>query len=75
MSYALPAAQIAALSSPSDMPLAARIAVRFAVTVTTWDKLRKTRRQLNNLPPHLLKDIGLDRVSAKAEVSKPFWQA
>jgi uncharacterized protein YjiS (DUF1127 family) len=57
------------------MPLAARIAVRFAVAVTKWDTRRKTRRQLNALPLHLLNDIGLDRTTARVEVSKPFWQA
>ncbi|MDO6591598.1 hypothetical protein DS901_09355 [Loktanella sp. D2R18] len=75
MSYALPAAQFAAISSPSSMPLAARIAVRFAVAVTKWDTRRKTRKHLKALPAHLLNDIGLDSATAKAEVIKPFWQA
>ncbi|SFR39130.1 Uncharacterized conserved protein YjiS, DUF1127 family [Yoonia tamlensis] len=75
MSYALSAAQIAAPSSPSNMPLAARLAVRFAVAVTAWDKRRKTRRHLRSMPPHLLKDIGLDPTTAREEIAKPFWQA
>ncbi|PRY74999.1 uncharacterized protein YjiS (DUF1127 family) [Yoonia maritima] len=75
MSHALPAAQFAALSSQPSMPLMARAAVRFAVAVTKWDMLRKTRRHLKDLTPHLLNDIGLDASTAQAELSKPFWQA
>lgn len=74
MSYALPAAQIAAHNHQPDMPLAARLAVRFAVVLTQWDTRRTTRRHLKHISPHLLQDIGLDAHAAHAEAIKPFWQ-
>lgn len=74
MSQALRTAQIAALNDYASLPLVADIAVRFAVVVTKWDRLRKTRKQLRTLEPHLLRDIGLDAMTADAEASKPFWQ-
>ena len=74
MSHALHPAQIAVLNSRSQLPFMAGLAVRFAVAVTTWDIRRRTRKQLRDLPPYLLKDIGLERHAAIAEASKPFWQ-
>ncbi len=74
MSHALHPAQINALNSQARLPLLAGIAVRFAVAVTKWDTRRRTRKHLGALDPYLLKDIGLDHISAQAEASKPFWQ-
>lgn len=75
MSHALHPAQIAVLNSQSHLPFLAGFAVRFAVAVTKWDMRRRTRKHLRDMPPHLLKDIGLDRHAAHAEATKPFWQA
>ncbi|MGL4309943.1 MAG: DUF1127 domain-containing protein [Paracoccaceae bacterium] len=33
-----------------------------------------TRRALGRLDTHLLRDIGLDQLSARAESAKPFWR-
>jgi len=74
MTHALHTAQLMNLNTQTGMPLAARVAVKFAVAVTQWDTRRKTRRTLKELEPHLLNDIGLTRLSAQAEASKPFWQ-
>lgn len=74
MSQALRSAQIAALNAHAPLPLLAAIAVRFAVVVTKWDHLRKSRKQLRTLEPHLLRDIGLDPVTAQAEATRPFWR-
>lgn len=74
MTHALHIAQLTQLNAQTGLPLAARVAVTFAVAVTTWDKRRKSRRTLKHLEPHLLRDIGLDRISAEAEASKPFWR-
>ncbi len=74
MSQALHLAQINALNSQHSLPPLAGLAVRFAVVVTKWDTRRKTRRALRDLDSHLLKDIGLDRLTAQAEAAKPFWQ-
>jgi uncharacterized protein YjiS (DUF1127 family) len=74
MSQALTPAQIVALNSQYSMPVAARLAVWFAVMVTTWDTRWRTRRTLKGLEDHVLNDIGLDHFTAQAEASKPFWQ-
>jgi len=69
MSQALRTAQIAALNDYAPLPLVADLAVRFAVVVTKWDRMRKTRKQLRKLDPHLLHDIGLDPITA--ETARP----
>ncbi|WP_108814291.1 DUF1127 domain-containing protein [Loktanella sp. Alg231-35] len=74
MSHALHTAQLETLNAQSKLPLAAGLAVKFAVIVTNWETRRNTRRSLQKLETHLLHDIGIDRFSAQAEASKPFWQ-
>ena len=74
MSPALHATQMHILNSAHSLPLVTRWSVAFAVTVTKWDTNRRSRMHLKRLPAYLLKDIGLDPVTARAEVSKPFWQ-
>ena len=43
--------------------------------LATWEKRRRTRKNLNALSAHLLHDIGLDSQSAALEADKPFWRA
>ena len=38
-----------------------------------WDEVIRQRRELEALSDHLLKDIGLSRVDAEREASRPFW--
>lgn len=40
-----------------------------------WQQRHRERTQLSELPAHLLKDIGVSRAEADAEIRKPFWQA
>lgn len=40
----------------------------------TWLSRLKQRRQLARLSDVMLKDIGISRSDADAEVSKPFWK-
>lgn len=49
------------LSSPSILKL--------------WYERSRQRRRLARLDERLLRDIGIDRVTAMREASKPFWQA
>jgi uncharacterized protein YjiS (DUF1127 family) len=74
MSHALHTAHLNALNAQANLPLVAGLAVKFAVAVTLWDTRRRSRQALKDLEPHLLRDIGLDRLSAQAEASKPYWQ-
>jgi uncharacterized protein YjiS (DUF1127 family) len=43
--------------------------------VLAWHERARQRRQLQQLSEHMLKDIGLSRADAAAEISKPFWRA
>jgi uncharacterized protein YjiS (DUF1127 family) len=43
-------------------------------TIMTRAELARSRRQLAELDERLLRDIGLDRATARFEASKPFWE-
>ena len=55
------------------LPLLARLAMQFAVIETTWDMKYRTRKQLQRLDDHLLRDIGIERDAACTEARRPFW--
>lgn len=38
-----------------------------------WISRHRQRRQLAQLEPHLLSDIGLSREQVQKEVARPFW--
>lgn len=59
--------------SPASMPPLSRVVLRVAVKVAAWEIRTRTRRHLRNLDSHLLKDIGLDPLTAEAEQSRSFW--
>ena len=42
--------------------------------VGAWRERARQRRHLRELPPRLLRDIGIDRLTALAEARKPFWR-
>lgn len=53
----------------------AEVLVQRAEALTAlWRFRARTRDQLRNLPPHLLKDIGVHPGAADAEARKPFWR-
>jgi uncharacterized protein YjiS (DUF1127 family) len=47
---------------------------RFVSLAQSWHERARQRRALRHLSAHMLRDIGLDRVSAEAEARKPFWR-
>lgn len=57
------------------MPIAALLAVKFAVCVTKWATRRRTRAALRELEPWQLRDVGLTRDEAITESSRVFWKA
>ncbi|MGJ8612442.1 MAG: DUF1127 domain-containing protein [Octadecabacter sp.] len=75
MSLVLNPTQMQILNNAQHLPMVARWSMAFAVTVTKWDTNYRTRKHLRNMPAHMLNDIGLDTATARAEASKPFWQA
>lgn len=66
--------QLHTLSNAPVVPLAARLALWFAVAVTRWHVTRHTRQQLAKLDDHLLRDIGLSPEQAQRESTLPFWR-
>ncbi len=42
--------------------------------VTLWRQRMRARRALSRLDAHLLRDIGLDPMTAEREATRPFWQ-
>jgi uncharacterized protein YjiS (DUF1127 family) len=47
---------------------------RLVVLAATWHERVRQRRALQHLSDHMLRDIGLDRLTAEAEARKPFWR-
>lgn len=54
---------------------AARTLGQLARAVATWRKRARQRRDLAEMSPEMLRDIGISRSAARAEASKPFWIA
>ena len=61
------------LSQPL-VPFTARLAVKFAVLVTSWATRRRTRIALSQLEPWQLRDVGLTPEGAFAEARRVFWR-
>jgi uncharacterized protein YjiS (DUF1127 family) len=55
-------------------PIAAKLAVAFAVRVTKWATHRRTRLALSRLEPWQLRDVGLTPEVANTEASRVFWR-
>lgn len=55
------------LARPSDM------VSRMLSALHLWHQRARQRRQLGLLDDRLLRDIGIDRASAREETAKPFW--
>lgn len=66
------AALIAQLSTAPALPALAQFALRVAVALTKWDTQRRTRRGLQGLSDHHLRDIGLTRDDAERELRRLF---
>lgn len=47
---------------------------RIINTLDIWSRNYATRKELRKLDNHQLADIGIDRISARRESNKPFWQ-
>lgn len=49
--------------------------LRATCTMQVWQERARQRRALSTLSNRMLMDIGIDRVAANVEASKPFWRA
>lgn len=43
--------------------------------INLWRWRRRERRAIRHLDDHMLRDIGLDRVTAESIGTRPFWKA
>lgn len=69
----IPTDALSILSHPGT-PVAAQVAVKFAVLVTKWATRRRTRLALSQLEPWQLSDVGLTSTDAYTESRRVFWQ-
>ena len=65
---------LAYLNAAQSLPPVVEIALRVAVLFARWSERRRTRIRLSELDDHLLKDVGLDRLTALREARRYFWQ-
>jgi uncharacterized protein YjiS (DUF1127 family) len=47
---------------------------RLLSTLRLWQQRARGRQQLRHLNDHALRDIGITRLQAEAEATKPFWR-
>ncbi|MDR7126525.1 DUF1127 domain-containing protein [Pseudotabrizicola sp. 4114] len=59
---------------PASLPPLSRLVLAAAVRVLAWETRQRTRKDLRRLDAHLLRDIGIDQMTAQAEANRPFWQ-
>ena len=58
----------------THLPPLSRVAVRLANLVVAWEVRQRSRKRLVQLDARLLRDIGLDQMTAGSEAMKPFWR-
>ena len=57
-----------------DQGAVSALLVGLARRVAVWERRARTRRALSRLDPHMLRDLGLDPVTARIEAARPFWK-
>ena len=66
---------IEASSGLSLSGAAGSLTQRISGLVAQWSERAQSRAELRKLDERLLRDIGLDPMTAESESNKPFWQA
>jgi uncharacterized protein YjiS (DUF1127 family) len=61
---------------PGAAPLRAhrRWCWRLLANLLSWQQRSRTRRQLAQLNPHELADVGITEAERQVELDKPFWR-
>ena len=59
---------------PASLPPLSRLVLAAAVRVVTWEERHRSRKGLKRLDGRLLRDVGLDPITAEAEAARRFWQ-
>ncbi len=73
MTRAMHTTALILLNDSPRLPLIAVLALRFAATVTKWERQRRSRVNLSKLDDRMLRDVGLTRHQANREANRPFW--
>ena len=60
---------------PAALPPLSRLVLAAAHTVVLWEARVRSRKGLDHLDAHLLRDIGLDAMTAREQATRPFWRA
>ena len=55
------------------LPVLARVLARVAAVWAVWATRHRTRSHLKDVPPELLRDVGLTDAQAEREYLKRFW--
>ncbi len=55
-------------------PFGTLLAEQVRRLVVRWSALRRERLELAELDDRLLRDIGIDRITALREAERPFWE-
>ena len=74
MAQAIARNDLSYLVTHAPLPAISVMSLRVAVLFAKWDTHRRTRRDLADLEPHLLRDIGVTPDEARREARLPFWQ-
>lgn len=67
--------RISSLARPAARPAPRRSSASLLHRIASLLTLRRQRARLRDLPPHMLRDIGLSPEEAQAEADRPFWDA
>lgn len=65
---------LARLEATPRLPVLSVVALRAAVILAQWSFMYRTRKNLHDLDPHLLRDVGIEPGDAQREAAKRFWQ-
>lgn len=68
------ALDLSALSTRANLALTARVAVKVAVVLMTWDEAYRTRQTLRHLTRDQLRDVGISPRDALLESRRSFWR-
>ncbi|MDA8587099.1 DUF1127 domain-containing protein [Rhodobacteraceae bacterium] len=60
--------------NPKTFARSAQFEHRLKSLFLLWFRNYRTRKALNRIEPHRLRDIGVDAAQAKAEHNTPFWR-
>lgn len=71
--FATRVSSLSAFAADPRLPALSRLLIKLAVQQAIWVRRVRTRRHLQDLPPELLRDVGLTEAQRERESLKRFW--